>query len=613
MESRQETVLRAVAILLYEVPVPGPSLPPPQTAQTSPRAGLPAGGTAAGAGAKAARIVLVGVWLGVALVHLSLAAERRIQVWPLGYLLLEILACSSLTYRAWRTRGGARLAWWLLAVSAFLEVPNLILQAFLGVQGWVSAWSQEVTSLLSLATGILVLAGVLSFPKDAGQGGRMSRRRIMDGLIFAVSLLFLLLVMGVQGSLRSAAQGIGFRVFVAYLNAALLGGGIVFMTAYHPERIRGPLGWLGASALAWLAALSCWALAGLPAVLATRSWVIVAGGIPLFQGLAAWSFRPPEAAEAPDDSSHKLARLLPYLPVVAALVALAMLLPRASLHELRGVLGIFLAMVALLLLRQFQAILDLQAARSTLEARVRHRTEALERAQDTLLRTERMNTVALMGAGLAHDLNNLLCAMKSSAELAAMNLEAGLPVNPEELSRIASTADRAAHLTRRLMGFVRRDVEQLSPMDLGGVVKEMEAILRLLLPRSVELRIQVLAGKALIVESSRLRLEQMLVNLVANARDAMPDGGRLTIQAGLGVPETDHAMIEVVDTGVGMAPETLERIFEPFFTTKPPGKGTGLGLSSLKAMVEEGGGRLAVESELGKGSRFRILLPRLSN
>jgi signal transduction histidine kinase len=223
-----------------------------------------------------------------------------------------------------------------------------------------------------------------------------------------------------------------------------------------------------------------------------------------------------------------------------------------------------------------------------------------------------MNTVALMGAGLAHDLNNLLCAMKSSAELAAMNLEAGLSLVPEELTRIASTADRAAHLTRRLMGFVRRDVEQLSPMDLGGAVKEMEAILRLLLPRSGELRIQMLPGKALIVESSRLRLEQMLVNLVANARDAMPDGGRLTIKTGPGVPETDYALIEVVDTGVGMAPEILERIFEPFFTTKPPGKGTGLGLSSLKAMVEEGGGRLAVESEPGKGSRFRILLPRLS-
>jgi len=593
--------------------VPGSSSSHPLPAQAGAPAPGPVGGAAVSARrAKAARAALVVAWTLVALVHLSLPAERRIQIWPLGYMLLEILASLSLGYRAWKTRGEARLAWSLLAVSASLEVPNLLLQVSFGVQGWVSAWSQEATSLLSLATGILVLAGVLSFPRGGSRSGSLFRRRALDGLIFAASVLFLLWVMDVQGSLRTAAQGMGLRVFSAYLNAALLGGGLVFMTAYHPDRIRGPLGWLGASALAWLAALSCWALAGLPAVLATRPWILLAGGIPLFQGLAAWSFRPMDVSEPADDSGQRLARLLPYLPVMVSLVALAVLLPRASLHEMRGALGIFLAMVVLLLLRQFQGILDLQAARRTLEARVRQRTEALEQAQETLLRTERMNTVALMGAGLAHDLNNLLCAMKSSAELAAMNLEDGLPPVAGDLSRIASTADRAAQLTRRLMGFVRRDAEVLSPMDLGGELKEMEATLRLILPRSVDLHIEVPSGESLIVESSRMKLEQMLVNLVANARDAMPEGGRLAIQAGPGGGEGTYAMIEVVDTGMGIPPEILERIFDPFFTTKPPGKGTGLGLSSLKAMVEEGGGRLSVESQPGQGSQFRILLPRVT-
>jgi signal transduction histidine kinase len=524
-------------------------------------------------------------------------------------MLLEILACSSLAYRAWRTQGRARLAWEVLAVSAFLEVANLVL-TFLLALGFVSAWASEAITLLSLTTGILVLAGVLSFPRSKERGG-MFRRRALDGLIFAASLLFLLWVMGVQGSLRSAAQGVGLRVFSAYLNVALLGGGLVFMTSYHPDRIRGPLGWLAASALAWLAAISCWTMTGLPQVTATQGWIILAGGIPLFQGLAAWSLRSMDTALAAGEPERRIARLFPYLPVVVALAVLAALLPGAHLNVMRGAFAIFLAMVVLILLRQFQAIQDLQAARRTLEVRVQQRTEALEQAQDTLLRTERMNTMALMGAGLAHDLNNLLCAVKSSAELAVMNIEEGTPLVPGDLTRIASTADRAALLTRRLMGFVRREAEEMSAMDLGHVLKEMEPTLRLLLPRSVDLRIDVQSGEALVVESSGLRLEQMLVNLVANARDAMPHGGSLTIHAGLGMPDTDQAMIEVEDTGVGMTPETLERIFEPFFTTKAPGKGTGLGLSSLQAMVQEGGGRLDVESEPGKGSRFRILLPRV--
>jgi signal transduction histidine kinase len=111
------------------------------------------------------------------------------------------------------------------------------------------------------------------------------------------------------------------------------------------------------------------------------------------------------------------------------------------------------------------------------------------------------------------------------------------------------------------------------------------------------------------VQSSMLRVEQMVVNLVVNARDAMPDGGVLTVRTGVGMEDTPMALLEVTDTGIGMAPDTLARIFDPFFTTKPAGQGTGLGLSSLKAMVEEGDGRMEVASEPGRGARFRIYLP----
>ncbi|GLH75010.1 hypothetical protein GETHLI_35130 [Geothrix limicola] len=549
-----------------------------------------------------ARVLLVGAWMLVAGLHLALRPEQRRLTWPLGYLLLEALAAASLAYRAWRTPGESRTAWWLLAASAFLEVPNLIFNS-LELQGLLPAWAEHLQSYLALGTGLLVLAGVLSFPMGHDRGLRF-RRRALDSLIFAASLLFLLWVMGIQGSLHAAAHGIGLRVFAAYLNAALFGGGLVFMTSYHPDCIRGPLGWLAASSLAWLAALSGWTLSGLPPVVAIHGWIIVAAAIPLFQGLAAWSPKSVEEIVVEVDFDRS-SGLFSYLPVLLAVLVLAALLAWAPRQVTRETYALFLAVVVLLLLRQFQAILDLRAARSTLEARVQHRTKALEQAQDTLIRTERMNTLALMGAGLAHDLNNLLCAVKSSADLALLNLEEGLPPGVEDLTRISGAADRAALLTRRLMEFARREVEALAPVELGREIHGMEETLRLLLPRSVDLRIQV-GAEAMVVWSTRLRLEQMLVNLVANAGDAMPKGGTLHVKV---ARSGDQALIEVADSGVGMGPEVLARIFDPFFTTKAPGKGTGLGLSSLKAMVEEGNGRLEVESEPGKGSRFRLLMP----
>jgi signal transduction histidine kinase len=541
------------------------------------------------------------------LIHAYAPAEQRLLSWPLSYMGLETLAAVSLGCRAWRTPGQARLAWWLLAGSAALEVPNLIINLLLS-RGWTAVWAANLPSWLGLATGILVLAGVLAFPRGRESGGAF-RRRVLDSLIFAVSILFLLWVMGVHGNLRTAAQGIGLRVFVAYLNAALLGGGLVFMTSYDPDRARGPLGWLAASALAWLAALSCWTLAGLPPVVATQEWIILAGGIPLFQGLAAWSpRRVEEGGQAGAGPERRSIGLLPYLPVSLAIGALAVLLAAAPGSVTRGAFAIFLAMVALLLFRQFLSIQDLQAARRTLEDRVLQRTQALEHAQDTLLRTERMNTLALMGAGLAHDLNNLLCVVKSSAELAVMRLDESGAAGPEDLTRIAVAADRAAHLTGRLMGFARREDEELTLLDLGGAVGGMEVTLRLLLPRSVDLHLEI-ACESLMVRSSGLRVEQMLVNLVANARDAMPEGGVLTVRTGPGDPEASMALLEVTDNGVGMTPEVQAQIFDPFFTTKAPGKGTGLGLPSLKAMVADCGGRLEVASAVGRGTRFRIFLP----
>ncbi len=560
-------------------------------------------------GGRWARPILVGAWLLVVAAHLAASPERRSLVWNLGYLLVEVLAFASLGYRAWRSGSQERLAWLLLWASALLDVINIglwIPPAF----GYPVAGASSLFKLLSLGTGILVLAAILSFPRGRSRPGA-TRRRVLDGLLFAASVLFLLWVAGVHGALHSPSPDLSLRVLVAYLNAALMGGGLVFMTSSKPHRFRGPLGWLGASALAWLVVLSGWALAGLPLAPQLLWWWPVVGCIPLFQGLAAWSPTPDEGPATPE-ATGRFTRFLPYFPVVGALGVMAVLILRAPLYLVRGASGIFLVMVVLLLLRQVQAVEDLEAARRTLEDRVRDRTQVLEQAQHTLIRTERMNALAMMGAGLAHDLNNLLGAVKSSADLAVMNLEEGVPPGPAELNRIAMAADRAALLTRRLMEFARREEEALQPLDLGRELRGMEVTLSLLLPRSVNLVIDVPLEDVLMVKSSTLRLEQMMVNLVANARDAMPTGGYLGIQVIRGGDHGEKALIQVIDSGTGMPPEVLARIFDPFYTTKEPGKGTGLGLSSLKAMVEEGRGALEVESEPGLGTRFRILLPLVS-
>jgi signal transduction histidine kinase len=347
-------------------------------------------------------------------------------------------------------------------------------------------------------------------------------------------------------------------------------------------------------------------------MVATHSWIIAAGAIPLFQGVAAWSPRSVEEVIVEVDFDGRAAGMLSYLPVTAAVGVLAAMLTWAPQHVTRGTYAIFLGMVILLLLRQFQAIQDLQAARETLADRVKHRTHALEQAQEAILRTERMNTLAMMGAGLAHDLNNLLSAVKGSADLALINLESGIIPRPEDLERITMAADRAALMTRKLMDFARREKEDLHPMDLGREVREMETTLRLLLPRSVAFSLRFGGSAPFMVMGTRVQLEQMLVNLVANAADAMPSGGTLSVRVDRAGTHQDLALIEVVDSGIGMTPEVLARIFDAFYTTKAPGKGTGLGLSSLKAMVEEVGGRLEVESEPDRGSCFRILVPLCS-
>jgi two-component system cell cycle sensor histidine kinase/response regulator CckA len=233
-----------------------------------------------------------------------------------------------------------------------------------------------------------------------------------------------------------------------------------------------------------------------------------------------------------------------------------------------------------------------------------------------LLHSQKMEAVGQLAGGVAHDFNNLLTVISGFANLlsARLGAEAG-----RELEEIRRAADQAASLTRQLLAFSRRDQRESELVDLNELVSNIEQMIRRLIGEDIRLTITGSTEPAL-VEADPSRLEQVFVNLVVNARDAMPRGGEIRValsttdarDAANGASELSperHVLLRVSDTGGGMSEATMARIFEPFFTTKPLGKGTGLGLATVYAVVEQAGGTISVDSEPGRGTEFTVSLP----
>jgi two-component system, cell cycle sensor histidine kinase and response regulator CckA len=228
--------------------------------------------------------------------------------------------------------------------------------------------------------------------------------------------------------------------------------------------------------------------------------------------------------------------------------------------------------------------------------------------EDRLRQSQKMEAIGQLAGGVAHDFNNLLTVISGYAHMARRHVGVG-PGSPE-LGEIVRAADRAAELTRQLLAFARQQVLAPAPLDLNEVARGLVPMLGRLIGEDV--RIAMLAGPGLPrVLADRAQVEQVIINLAINARDAMPDGGTLSIETSASVLD-EHVCLSVTDTGTGIEPAVLERIFEPFYTTKEIGLGTGLGLATVHGIVTQSGGHVRVSSEPGHGSTFSVHLPAVA-
>jgi len=514
-------------------------------------------------------------------------------------------------FRAW-SAPAERRGWLILAAS----IPFVLLSlALLAAAGPLQSRPRPIDWAflsISLLIGCIQAWGLLAWPWR-NQGRESKQLDLLGSLLFGSSVFLLLWVVGIWQAAFQGQAVVHARILAYAGRLSITSGVAVYLFCQDPRRIRGPLGWVLAAMLVFCLAIGLFQPIALSAGLMGRvnPWFGVAPLAPLFLVFAAWSPHPVEVPEEHPPLRIPLGEIVPYIPFLIAggVLGLALLKNRGPLV---WPLLTFLGITGLLVLRQFLLLREIKTVNAHLEDRVTQRTQALEKMQSVLIKTERMNTLATLGAGLAHDLNNLLSVVRNSAELMEMELEEGQPPRSQDLARIMEASSKAGNLTHRLMAFVRQEpgLQSSVRLNLSDALVAMQDFLRMLLPRNIRMDLEIEdSTPAAQVDPSLL--EQVLVNLISNARDAMPEGGQVRIRLRPGAtPGGDPAAIlEVSDTGPGIPPEIQEAIFDAFFTTKPEGKGTGLGLASVRTLMGAQGGSVEVRSLPAQGTTFRLTFP----
>jgi signal transduction histidine kinase len=526
-----------------------------------------------------------GLVLGFGLLLARVPAVRFQAAMAVALLLANGFALGAFLWRAWK-QPRERLGWLLFALGVPLTLAaNLILaindpaRTRAGTLDWAFL-------ALSVAIGHIQAFALLAWP------WRKTERAsylfdLLGSMLFSASLFLLLWTVGIWQAKFHPDGVIHVTTIALAGRLAVTSGAAIYLFSRDPRRIHGPLGWvLGALAMVAITVVLLHPSLPTGSIMdrATPWFAVVLLG-PIFLIFAAISPLPVEAPVEPVPTGLLAAEAVLYIPFVVASGVLGLALFQEQ-TPLIWPLCVFLATTGLLVLRQFLLLREVNSAKTRLEERVAQRTRSLETLQSVILKTERMNAMATLGAGLAHDLNNLLGVIRNSAELMDLELAEGRLPETRDLNRIMEAASKAGGLSHRLMAFGRKESALAST-------------------RPAELR----EPEGSVPIDARA-LEQMLVNLVGNAKDAMPEGGTISVRLrGEAAEGGRRAILEVADTGPGVPPEIQDLIFEVFFTTKPEGKGTGLGLPSVRSLVEAQGGTVTLESLPGQGTTFRLAFP----
>jgi signal transduction histidine kinase len=523
---------------------------------------------------------------------------------------------AGLAWRASRTAeldAGGRRAWRLLAVAhALLAVDNALFFA-----------SRHVGGFPGQATLIAVVLPCLWYAAMFAGLARLTRRMAtgleratfwIDAATVLVSGLLILLYVFVhtpgESSLASPVKALTTIGFPA-LNGAVIFAAVVVILRPGPGVARGAVGLLAVGvALTVVADLAY----GRAAAIGAHRPGIWYEPLHLLAACFSAASAQVQRERPKDEGAREVAlgstrsSLLPYVAVLAAvLVVLLEVGDRWQTTLGRMVVGA-VGLTGLVMARQLLARRHLAALAAAERARLA-RQAALE---VQLQQAQKLEAVGLLAGGIAHDFNNILTAIRASAELAATSDAA----SREDVDDIVRAVEHGASLTRQLLAFGRRDAVQVQRFDLRDVVRDMDTMLRRVVTGEIVLRV-TLPRSGVPVEMDRGQVEQVLLNLAINARDAMPNGGTLAISVGTTVLEAPtavlgagrYATLAVTDTGHGMTPDVIARMFEPFYTTKPRGRGSGLGLSTVYAIVSRAGGAIDVTSAVGAGTTFELRLP----